>query len=110
MAWECPLCKSTNLRVNVKIDAMAILTQNRDCECNFETEIDGDGDHIWDDASWMSCDDCDHETEACDFEVDELSPPPADEAVGASPGASFGLNAAQEPDGETTSQEPSNAE
>ncbi len=65
MPWKCPECGSTDLQV--EIDLWATLTQSED---NFETEII-EGDHEWDDDSWMMCRKCRMHGPARDFEVPE---------------------------------------
>lgn len=52
MAWKCPECGSTDLKVEINL--WATLIQSED---NFETEI-LEGDHEWDNHSWMICERC----------------------------------------------------
>lgn len=65
MAWKCPDCGSTNLKVEVTM--WVVLTQD-EANDNFETEII-EGDHEWDDKSWMMCRNCAAQGRTKDFEV-----------------------------------------
>ena len=63
MTWKCPKCGSQRLMVSVRAEAR--LTHYADGY--FETEVEGD--HEWDDESFMRCLACDHGDDAGAFEV-----------------------------------------
>ena len=62
--WRCPNCRSTDLRVEARV--VVKLYQEPDGS-NFETEPVGD--HEWDGASWMFCNDCEYCGQSHTFEV-----------------------------------------
>lgn len=63
MSWECPGCKSTNLKVCVEV--WCNLVQNSEEDGDFETEETGH--HQWDSESSMTCKDCGKQGNSHDF-------------------------------------------